>query len=271
MQSLENRSAPPLSTINGRDYHAFFHPTGIRPAQVIEQGGRIAIAGQSAPTLRAWVTVTVTAPDGTTRQFSAPTNEIGYFYQPEHDFTADQVGQWHVEIITTPERTAAINQPSLSPSGGVLSALEGGFSFYVLPADTAVLEWSLVGDTSTSYAPGSRLNINIRSPQGWTQTSARYESTIAGYHMQSADVQVLAQSVAYQFDPASLAENFPIETSGGGAGARGGDTITITFIIKGVDADGEEAFGIRRLYVFHDWLVSVDERVLAGQITSSGE
>jgi hypothetical protein len=271
LQSIENRSIPPLITINGREYHAFFHPTGIRPAQVIEQGERVAIAGQSAPTLPAWVTVKITAPDGTAREFSAPTNEIGYFYQPQHDFYADQVGQWHVQITTTPDQSASFNQPSLSPSGGVLSALNDGFSFYVLPNDAQVLDWSLGGDTRSSYAPGSRLNINVRSPQGWTQTTARYESTTAGYHMQSADVPVLAQSIAYQFDPANLAENFPIETSGGGAGARGGDTITITFIIKGIDTNGNDVFGIRRLYVFHDLLVSVDESVLAGQIASSGE
>lgn len=276
LQSVENQTIPPLITINGRDFHAFFHPTGIRPAQVIEQGGRVAIAGQSAPTIRAHVAVKITAPDGTIHQFSAPTNDIGYFYQPEQDFFAEQVGQWQVEIITTPDTSASLNRPSLPPSGGVLGVVGDSFNFYVMPKNAQVLDWSLNGDTNSTYAPGSRLNINIRSPQGWTQTTARYETTTAGYHMQSADVAVLAQSVAYQFDPANLAENFPIETSGGGAGPRGGDTITITFIIRGVDTNGHDAFGIRRLYVFHDRLVSIDEQIFAGQasaeqVETSGE
>jgi hypothetical protein len=271
LQSIENRSIPPLATINGREYHAFFHPTGTRPAQVIEQGGRVTVAGQSAPTIRSHVSVTITAPDGTVRQFSGTTNDIGYFYQPEHDFNADQVGRWQIEIITIPDPSVSITQPTLNPSGGVLGVLDGAYSFYVVPHDAPVLDWSLSGDTVTTYAPGSRLNINVRAPQGWTQTTARYETTTAGYHMQSADVQVLAQSIAYQFDPVNLADNFPIETSGGGAGARGGDTITVTFIIQGIDANGNDAFGIRRLYVFHDRLVSVDGQVFAGQVASSGE
>ncbi len=267
LQGIENRIVQPLVSIAGRDYHAFFHPTGVRPGQVITQGGRIAIAGQAAPTLPTTVDITLIAPDGTSTSYTGRTNSIGYYYNPSQDVIAEQSGRWQVRITTTPDNAASVGRTTLLPTGSVLGAVTNTFNFYVMPDDAPVLAWSLNGDTDTTYAPGSRLNINVSVPEGWTQTTARYETTTASYLMESDTIQIFAASAAYQFDPSVLANNFPVEVSGGGAGARGGDVVTVTFIIAGVDAEGNDAIGVRRLYIFHDRLVSVDEQAANGGLS----
>lgn len=272
LRGNEDRTTPPLLTVRGEAYDAFFHPTATRPAQVMVQGERLAIAGQVAPTAGATVDVTIIAPDGTRWHYQERTNESGYFYHPEHDMTADQVGRWRVQITTTPDNVSSMGRVALLPSGGVPGVgVDSAFDVYVVPPDAAVLDWSLNGDTNTSYAPGSRLNISVSIPAGWTQPSARYGLTTASYAMGADSLQVFASSVAYQYDPAALAADFPLETSGGGAGARGGDVVTLTFVVEAQSTEGEPLFGVRRLHIFHDRLVSFDAEAAIMAEDTEGE
>lgn len=257
-------SSGPLLTIRGEEIDIFFHPTSLRPGQVMTVGERLAFAGQVGPTLTSAVTVRVTAPDGSARRFDGLTNPTGYYYDPEASVSANQPGVWIIEITATPAGTTSAGEPQPPlPRGGVPGAVSRRFEVYAVPATSAPLEWNRGGDVESAIPPGVPFNFTLTIPAGWRETRAYRSVTMPGYVLESGALTIPGSTLSYQYSPAGLNRIVPgLEFDGAGGGAAASDVVTLTFTVTGIDGDGNFAVRTRTFYILHDRLLSFD--TLAG-------
>jgi hypothetical protein len=255
-----------VSLLPDADVTSYFHPTGIKPGQVLTIGDSLAVAGQIAPTLPSTVTVTITAPSGAVRQFTALTSPTGYLYNPNNDFVVDEVGLWTVQILTTPAGLSSVGEIGLPlPVGGVPGVVDGRFSITVLPEGAAPL--AIVqsdgsandGVLIANISPGLPVNVTVLSPPDWTNvqahTTVRTESTVL--ETGSIPVGDGVGMFTATYNPGVLSQRFPnLETDGQGRGVSGADVVTLTVTMTGIDANGQFAVRARIVTILNDRLES---------------
>jgi hypothetical protein len=248
----------PLMTVLGQDIDLFFHPTAVRPGDILHIGDTLSIAGQLGPTLPSLVNVQITSPDGNTRTFSGRANAIGYFYDPANDFTVDQAGVWSVQIRAQHEGMTSAGKIEPPPPTGNIPGTNGGrFWVYVLPENTESLNWN--GDTQTtiSIPPISPYNLRFPLGEGWTNAQVYHTITIPGYVIEDGPLRLTGATFTYQYNLKNLSKNFPmLESDGQNQGPTAADVITLTFVVTGTDGDGRLRMSSRTFTVMYDRLMT---------------
>ena len=250
-----------LFTVRDEDVDIFFHPTATRAGDVLTIGDTLSIAGQVAPTLQSEVDVRITNPDGVQLTFNGLTNAIGYFYNPAFDFSVDEVGIWTVDITTRPASVTSAGMPQEPlPSGGVLGEINGSFSIFVVPEVSESLTWGQGGDVElVRNNPSAPLNIVIDIPQGWTETQTNYVITTPSYIVDDSTIQIFGQTASYQYNPGTFSQIVPnLEVSAGAGDASYSDVVTATFVVTGLDEDGDFAIRTRTFTFLHDRITSFE-------------
>ena len=237
----------------------FFHPTGIRPGQVLNVGNTVGVSGHVIPPLASIVSVRVTDPTGETQVFEGTANAVGYFYDSASDFVVDAAGLWTVEIRTRHEglTSAGIVQPP-HPQGGVLGAPGDVFHLYVLPEDGELLTWN---DTRPDILipPGLPYNFNFTLPETWTDIKVYHTVTIPGSIVSSGLLNVSGRSFSYQYNPSNLNRDFPvIELDSRSTGAAISDPLTLSFMASGLGAEGNLQLRSRTYTIFHNRVLTLD-------------
>ncbi len=224
-----------LLIVDNESVEMFFHPTGVRPGEVLAQGDTLAVAGHVAPPLNSIVSVTITSPGGEVRQYEGIANAIGYFYDPIQDFAVDEVGVWTVEIYVRHEgeTSAGVVEPP-PPTGGILGVQGGRFPVFVLPPNAEPLPWEQAN--IQNIPPTSPYNFNFRLPDGWSDVEVYLVVTTPSYVLENGTIRPSGSSFSYQYNTTRLHDIRPtLENNPGGAGASSSDVVTITFVITGVD------------------------------------
>lgn len=248
----------PLLTLDGQPIDMFFVPTATQPGELLAQGDTLSIAGQVAPTLAATVNVTITSPAGVVRQYEAPANAIGYFYQPEQDIVADEVGRWTIDIAVRHEglTSAGPVEPPL-PTGGILRTGDDRFVVYVAPREGELLS---VERTEATIPPTLRYNLNFTVPAGWQDVRVDYTVTMPGVLVDEGQLPVTGSTFSYAYTPNDINARFPnFEVDGRVTGAWVSDPLTLTILLSGTDPRGEPAVLPRQVHLLNDRLLSLGE------------
>jgi hypothetical protein len=195
-------SGGPLFRFNGKDIDMFLHLTGLRPGSVLETGDTAVFAGAVAPALPAIVKYTVTAPDGTSTAYSGRANKVGYYYHPENDFAVTQPGIYTVDLrVIYDGRTSAGVVSNPLPSGDVLGAENGHFSFYVTPRGAPPLSTDLAPSAMLSQRP---LDIHVTAANG------HVTAMVPGFVLESRAIAGSGGVFLYRHDPQSFSPDLPI-------------------------------------------------------------
>ncbi len=246
----------PLLTTGNQQIDMFFHPTAVRPGDVLRVGDTFSLAGQVAPTLASQVTVTVTAQDGSVvRQFSGLANAIGYFYDPSNDFKLASPGVYTVTVAIQHNGLTSVGviEPP-APTGGVLGTTGGSFNIYVLPAESEPLPWS---DNRTDFdiPPALPYNFRFSVPQDWQGVQIYHTLSIPSQVLEQGLLRPAGATLSYQYSPSVLGKTFPrLENGEQGSGASAGDTITLTIVMSGTDAAGTPQIRTRTFTIAFDRL-----------------
>lgn len=201
----------PILALKGKDIHIFILPTGVRPGAVLEVGDTFRFAGHLMPTLNSQVAVTVTAPSGVQHAGGGQANHVGYFYDPNDDFTVDEPGLWSVDVRVWHDGqcSGGATIPPY-PSGDVLGSEDGRYWFYVVPASTPRLDVSSPTPGFLSFDGEVRpITITGQTPAGLTDAEVDYTITMPGYILQHVQVPVTDGTYTIVFDPVTLQQDFP--------------------------------------------------------------
>ena len=233
----------PLFRLHGRDIdNLFFVPLGVRPGAVLETGDTFRMAGPIMPTLPSLVQYTVTAPDGTDRTLGGRANAVGYFYDPQDDFTLDQPGLWTVRMTLTHDGQTSVGpvEPPF-PTGGPLTPDGVSFTFVVTGPQTRVLDvetdlTQLTPDEWYAFARVQTATFQAALPAGWSGNTARVIVTMPGIVLADEEVAIRDGAVTWELDGQALnrlAGNFDYEQGIA-------DTVTVTFFARGT-LQGQQA------------------------------
>ncbi len=249
-----------LVSIDDRDFDMFFVPSGTPPGALIRVGEDITTAGQVAPTIAAGVNITITSPDGESTHFSGRANAIGYFYNPDFDVTADQIGVWTVDIEVVGDAVTSVGeaQPPY-PTGSVLRASGTSYQVYVLPVSSEVLE-STVRRADVLIPTGVAYNFGFTIPQAWQNPRAYVTLRTPSYILTDSAVRINGRSFGYQFAPAAIRGSFPnIENEPRGSGNSVVDPMTLTVVITGTDSQGALQMQARQYTLFYNRLMQLTD------------
>ena len=231
----------PIMKLKGQDIDLFVHLTGVRPGSVLEVGDNFSILGAVGPPLPAMVSTKVTTPSGSTRQFSGRANRVGYYYRPQDDFAVTEPGIYTVDVrVTFDGQTSAGQVTAPFPTGDVLGSANGRFFVYVVPRDSPLLTVNLP-ETMTVAAPG-QLDIAARAPAGQNLTSGHVTTMMPGFLLQTNQITATAGALAYRYDPATLARDFPNLDLNPPA-----DVITLSLFGQTTNAQGQTSYAARVL------------------------
>lgn len=242
-------SGGPLFTIFDQPVDIFFVPLALRPGMALELGDTFRLAGAVMPTLPSKVEYSVTAPDGTRRDFSGSANAVGYYYQPADDFPLDQIGEWRVELAVTHDgQTSAGPVEEPYPSGGPLTSDLRTFSFFVVAS--AAERLPVYTDLSTLdiqpwHYDVASASFGLALPAELQAGQVHLVATIPGIVLAAEELSVQDGRVLWRLDAPALnrlVHNLDYE--------RGlADSITVTFFVQ----DGERAAA--GSLVAHGWFV----------------
>jgi len=233
----------PILNLKGEDITMFILPTGVQPGAVLEINETFHFAGHLMPTLNSRVSVTVTAPSGAQHLAGGQANSIGYFYDPEDDFTVLEAGLWAVDVriwhdgqIGTGDEVDCATQPYPCPSGDVLGSENGRYYFYVVPAGSPNL-------AVTSPIPGfltftdtvTPIIISGPIPSNLSGATVDYTISMPGYILESGQASISGNSFSLVFDPAALNADFPNLDLTGRDDVKPGlaDTFSIGLLLRG--------------------------------------
>ena len=237
-------SGGPLFTLKGEEIDLFIHLTGVRPGSVLETGNTFALVGAIGPTLPAQVTYTVTAPDGSQRRFSGQANEIGYYYEPDDNFIADQPGRYTVDLqVTYDGHTSAGQVTAPFPQGHVLGTAQGQFSVYVVSPHSPPLTVDMSRHDFLT-APAD-FTVTASASNGLTLTEGHMTALMPGVVLEDGPLTVGSNGLMYNYDPVGLAAEVPIldvERFGEPVAA---DVVTVSLFGEGTDSDGQPSYAAR--------------------------
>ncbi len=126
----------PIMTLLGEDIDMLFLPKGVRPGDVLELGDVIAFSGHVGPPLDSRVEVTITSPTESIYTYTLRANKIGWVYNPEFDFVADEPGRWVVDVFVEHDRDLAYALAPTSNNTGTVLGTQGQYEFYVVDPDS---------------------------------------------------------------------------------------------------------------------------------------
>ncbi len=239
----------------------FFHPTGVRPGDVLREGDSFVVAGHVAPALASDVFVTITAPSGVVRQFEGVANAVGYFYSTANDFTADEIGVWTVQVrVAHRGRTSAGGVVAPFPSGGVLGAANATFSVYVVDPGADKLPWTQTPTQDVLVPPGLPFNATFDVPPGWTDVRRYLTVRFPSRVVQDGELTQPGGSLPYQYNPTALNQTYPFFEGNDGRvrGAASSDPLYLTFVFTGTNAEGAFDVAARQVVIRHDRLLTLE-------------
>lgn len=239
------------------DAQMFFHPTSVRPGDVLTLGESFALAGQAVPTLTSTVSAALVAPSGEIYPISGATNPIGYFYAPEQAVTLNEAGVWQLQLTLMHDGVSSAGQAEPPfPSGSLLG--RQSYLFYVVPANADKLAWAQ--DSVASIPSGFPYNFTFDIPTGWTDVRGYVSTTLPSRVVEEGNVAIQGTALRYQFNPTAINQRFPFYEGNDGrlSGAASSDALTLTFVLSGQDENGVFAVRARQVVIRHDRLFAVD-------------
>ncbi|MBW4437973.1 MAG: hypothetical protein KME04_12605 [Pleurocapsa minor GSE-CHR-MK-17-07R] len=243
--------------VGGVEYAAAIVPLGARPGDVLVAGDRFSFAGQIAPALPMQVSITVTAPDGSTQVIGTRANAYGAYALPDHEIIADQPGVWQVHTRATLSDNSAAGALDSAIQGTVVGALDETFSVYVVPDEDALIPWS-PALADLAIPAGIPYNLNIVIPGDWSDFSAHRTLGAPGLIIAQGDIRLTGRSLNQQYNPTDINRAYTnIESESRVSGPAASDRVTITLFIQGVDADGAAQIQARVFSFLHDRLISL--------------
>jgi len=240
----------PILSLKGEAIFMFILPTGVRPGAVLQPGDTFHFAGHLMPTLDSRVAVTVTAPSGAQHLVNGRANKIGFFYDPDDDFTVHEPGRWTVDVrvwhdgrIGTGQQVFCAMNPLLPcPSGDVLGSQEGRYTFYVVPKAAPGLAVTSPKPGFLAIEAGNESDIppiTITGPisPGLTNVTVDYTITMPGFILEQGQATVDGDGYTFTYDPVALHELFPnLDLTGRDDWGPGlSDTIAIGLYLQGYD------------------------------------
>ncbi len=259
----------PLLTVRGEALTMTFTPTGFQPGQVFTVGDTLALSGQVAPTLPARVTAEVSKPSGLTLVTRGQANAVGYYYDPVQNLPLDEPGVWRIRLrvdydgltstgmVQPPAAGAPLSYGTL-PGGTVLGAVDSTFAIYVLPEGGGVIQLTNPMIVDGRVPAAQPFNVVAAVPEGWTNIQAEYTVTMPGVILEEGQQPALGGIFAYNYDPRRINQVFPnLDISAPGGTPLSVDTVTITFVLRGTDAEGQPAIGARVVTLLGDRLVTL--------------
>ncbi len=234
----------PLLSLKGEDIHLFILPTGTLPGAILQVGDTFRFAGHIMPTLDSQVAVTVTAPSGAEHHVDGQANRIGYFYDPDDDFTVTEAGLWSVDVhVWHDGQCSGGSTIPPYPSGDVLGSERGPWSggrywFYVVPWDSLRLDVSAPTPGVLSLDHGvTPIHITGTVPGDLGGVTVDYTIAMPGYILAQGQVTPTQGAYSVVFDPAALHEDFPnldlVGRDDWGPGLA--DTFAIGLLMEGKD------------------------------------
>ncbi len=251
---------PGASIAYGGDQNVsmFIVPLGAAAGDVYTVGDRLTIAGQVAPIVPADVRVRISAPDGTTFDYEVTANTYGYFFDPAHDLTLDQIGVWTVFLNAEFSELASIGRLEMPLSGGTRGAADGEYQIYVVADDMEPLPWN-PALTDAAFPPAIPYNFSFTAPEDWTNVRAYRTLTMPGAVLQDGEVRLTGRNLTYVYSPDELNDSFPnVEIAGRVEGIAAADTKTLTIAFTGIDAEGVAQIRTRVITLFHDRMISME-------------
>jgi hypothetical protein len=236
-------SGGPIMTLKGEEIDIFFHPTGTRPGSILETGNRVSFSGQIGPTLPSQIEITITSPSAQVTSINGTANKVGYFYQPGTDFAVFEVGKWTVNVnVFHDGLTSAGATVEPFPSGNVLGANAGEFSFYVVEKGSFPLD--AAGPGPVWVEPGNGIvPITITPPPGLTDVQLHYTTVMPGFILE----QGITTNMTYNYDAPTLNADFPNLDLFDADYRTGVDTITMSFLLSGMDGEGNTVYRARQV------------------------
>ncbi len=250
-------SGGPLFKLKGKDIDLFFHSTGVRPGSILHTRERMSVAGYAAPTLPSKIEITLTSPSGQMRTVSGQANKIGYFYDPDDDFTVNEPGVWKAKTkilfdgLLSGGQGGQVTAPF--PTGDILGSRDGEFWFYVV--DSTAPPLAVTASTSTLYTAPSGVHyvrpadgpivFAATLPAGLTNVEMHYTTIMPGFILEEGRTTQLT----YIYDAQKLARDFPNLDLYDSDGFAGADTITISLLVSGTDASGARKHFARQIVI----------------------
>lgn len=232
----------PLFTLKGKGIDLFFHPTGLRPGTILQRGHRASFAGYSAPTLPSKIEIVVTSPSGATRTIRGQANTIGYFYDPSQDFAVGESGIWKAKVkIVFDGRTSAGPVTAPFPAGDVLGSRDGEFFFYVVDASAPQLD--LAAMPQFVRPADGPITFTVNRPSGLSNLQLTYTTTMPGFILE----EKVQTSMNVVYDATKMASDFPNLDLYDLDGYAGVDTITLSLLLSGTDAQGKRQHLARQI------------------------
>ena len=243
----------PLLTLDGEARSLFFHPTSIRPGDVMITGDRLTLAGQVAPPLASNVDVTITAPSGAVTSYSGRANAIGHFYRPSQDILLDEPGVWDVAVTVTHTGASSASETTNPPHPTHTTR----YPLYVVPAGNDRLNWGQANDIPF---PIGLYNFTFDIPDGWTNLNGYLTVTMPGAVIENGPYPIQGTAMRYQLNPQALNARFP-NYEGQNARVNGpasSDPLTLTFVFTGQNPSGAFDVLARQVLIRHDRLLTIE-------------
>lgn len=230
----------PIMMLAGEEIDMLFLPKSIRPGDLLEVGDVVAFSGHVGPPLDSQVSVTITAPSGTTYQRAWHANKIGWLYDPTFNFVANEMGRWTVDVQVLHDQPYVGNGviPQSHNTGTVLGT-HGQYEFYVMPPDAPRV--TIIAPTS-GFLPWERGDIAPITFEGIAPagtTAIYYTVHDKGVVMDQGVITPNADG-GFQlvYDARALNQIFPFVSLTAHEGPWEGlaDEVTINFLAVGPDA-----------------------------------
>jgi hypothetical protein len=258
-------SGGPIMTLQGQDIDMFFHPTGTRPGSILEVGDFAVISGQIAPTLPSQVSIAITSPSNQVTEFNGRANKVGYYFDPDARVRVKEPGVWQVSVyIWHDGQTSAGPTLAPFPSGGVLGSDGGTFKFYVVESGSQPL--TVEEPASLWVQPANEvLNFTALAPDGWTDVVLYQTTVMPGFILDDGPMGGLT----YPYNATALHESFPNLDLADREGRYGADTVTLSLLLSGKNADGKPAFRARQVLLQGEHLM-IPQQGRSDKVFNSG-
>jgi hypothetical protein len=128
------------------------------------------------------------------------------------------------------------------PTGTILGSLSGSYHFYVVDKGSAPLQVDGPGETWLKPGAGP-IGFSIQAPEGWTNLTVHRTTVMPGFLLED----VTGNDLSFTYDAPTLAQTFPNLDLEDRDGVMGVDTITLSVLLQGLDAEGNPQFRARQL------------------------
>jgi hypothetical protein len=244
----------PIMTLLGEEIDMLFLPKGVRPGDVLETGDIVSFSGHVGPPLDSRVAVTITTPSGVAHNTTLRANKIGWIYDPDFDFPAEEPGRWTVDVAVVHDRPYTGNGVTpLSHNTGTVLGTQGQYAFYVVPLDSQELYLATPEQGYITWPTSGIEPVAIRGRAPFGTANVYYTIHDKGVVMAQGTLTPTADGAfVIQYDAKGLNKDFPMVSLTAREGRWEGlaDEVTINLLAIGpneqraanVTLIGEEIF-----------------------------